>query len=136
MNRICRIGALALIYSATSVGVATPGEPRQVARGVNIVLNGKSAKRNSERSDSKMSIGVRIVDSLGQGTPTERGDIVAMSDAKPADACSDQPAEPYYDDTWEGYRGAWLILSAVAMDCGINFGVVGLCNRSRILPIR
>jgi len=111
MNRICLIGALALICSATLGGVATPGEPGQVACGLNIVLNRKCAKRNSERLDSEMSIGVRIVDSLGQGTSTEQGHIVVMSDAKPGDACSDQSAEPYYDDTWEGYRGGWL------MDC-------------------
>jgi hypothetical protein len=109
MKRMWLIGVLTLVYSAVSVRTAMPqllcrsvGSGSRVrtakcGKGMKGIPDGGKGRQDRVAADCNLRIlGVREFNAR-------------VANAELGGGCADHPVELYYDDSWAGYRGTWLI---------------------------
>jgi hypothetical protein len=106
MKKMWLIGVLAFVSGAGSIGTAGLGELCQVVGSGNRIENVKwiagIADGGKSRQDS-------VAVDCNQPVSGVQGFSADVSNAELGGACADHPVELYFDDTWEGYRGTWLV---------------------------
>jgi hypothetical protein len=109
VKRMWLIGVLALVYSAGSIRTAVPKELCRVIGWGSRVRTAKCGKGMKGIPDGGK--GLRIAWLLTAINPIlgVREFNTRVANAELGGGCADHPVELYYDDTWAGYRGTWLI---------------------------
>ena len=109
MKKIWLIGALMIVYGAWSIETA---EPRELCCAVGSCKNAGDTQRAEwmrGTPDGGMDRRERVAICCNQRISGVQGFSTEGSNAELGHSCADHPPELYYDDTWEGYRGAWVV---------------------------